>query len=95
MAENQKKIDIEKLSFEEAIKELTTIVGSIEQGQIPLETSLKQYERGMDLIKQCRNILQQAEKRIENISENAEKKFRQIFVLEINWKEILKSINRI
>ena len=74
MAENPKKTDIEKMSFEDAIKELTTIVGSIEQGQIPLETSLKQYERGMDLIKQCRNILQQAEKRIEKIGENAEKK---------------------
>ena len=73
MAENQKKIDIAKLSFEDAIKELTAIVGSIEQGQIPLETSLKQYERGMDLIKQCRNILQQAEKRIEKIGESTEK----------------------
>lgn len=73
MAENQKKTDITKMSFEDAIKELTTIVSSIEQGQIPLETSLKQYERGMDLIKQCRTILQQAEKRIEKIGENAEK----------------------
>ncbi len=73
MANGEKKTDTSKLSFEEAIKELTTIVGSIEQGQIPLETSLKQYERGMDLIKHCRNILQQAEKRIEQIGENAEK----------------------
>lgn len=73
MTENQKKTDTEKMSFESAIKELTAIVAGIEQGQIPLETSLKQYERGMDLIKQCRNILQQAEKRIENIGENAEK----------------------
>ena len=77
MAENQKKNDIEKMSFEEAIKELTTIVGGIEQGQIPLEASLKQYERGMDLIKQCRSILQQAEKRIEKIGENAEKNTEQ------------------
>jgi exodeoxyribonuclease VII small subunit len=77
MAENTKKTDIEKLSFEAAIKELTTIVGSIEQGQIPLETSLKQYERGMDLIKQCRSILQQAEKRIEKIGESAEKSTEQ------------------
>jgi len=73
MVESQNKTDLSKMSFEEAIKELTTIVGSIEQGQIPLETSLKQYERGMDLIKQCRNILQQAEKRIEKIGENSEK----------------------
>jgi exodeoxyribonuclease VII small subunit len=73
MADTAKKNDISKLSFEEAIKELTAIVGSIEQGQIPLEKSLKQYERGMDLIKHCRSILQQAEKRIEKIGETSEK----------------------
>ena len=73
MANGEKKSDIAKIGFEEAIKELTAIVGNIEQGQIPLETSLKQYERGMDLIKHCRSILQQAEKRIEKISENTEK----------------------
>jgi exodeoxyribonuclease VII small subunit len=73
MAENQKKNN-PALSFEDAIKELTAIVGNIEQGQVPLETSLKQYERGMDLIKHCRTILQQAEKRIEKIGESAENK---------------------
>ncbi|MDO8303361.1 MAG: exodeoxyribonuclease VII small subunit [Sedimentisphaerales bacterium] len=73
MAENQKKTDSAKLSFEEAIKELTSIVAGIEQGQIPLETGIKQYERGMDLIKQCRAILKNAEERIEKIGENSEK----------------------
>jgi len=68
MANTQKKSDISKLSFEQTIKELTAIVGSIEQGQIPLEDSIKQYERGMALIKHCRGILQSAEKRIEKIS---------------------------
>jgi exodeoxyribonuclease VII small subunit len=59
---------ISKLSFEQAIKELTSIVGKIEQGQIPLQDSIEQYERGMALIKHCRGILQQAEKRIEKIA---------------------------
>ncbi|MHC4572121.1 MAG: exodeoxyribonuclease VII small subunit [Planctomycetota bacterium] len=68
MAKNQKKNDIGKMTFEEAIKELTNIVGKIEQGQIPLQDSLEQYERGMALIKHCRGILQKAEKRIEKIS---------------------------
>ena len=65
--------NITKLSFEEAIKELTSIVGKIEQGDISLQDSLQQYERGMALIKQCRTILQQAEKRIEQISQEKEK----------------------
>ncbi len=69
MADSKKQSDIAKLSFEEAIKELANIVGKIEQGQIPLQDSLKQYERGMALIKHCRAILQKAEKRIEKIAE--------------------------
>jgi exodeoxyribonuclease VII small subunit len=68
MAKNDEKNDINKLSFEQAIKELTGIVGEIEQGEITLDESLQQYERGMSLIKRCRTILQDAEKRIEKIS---------------------------
>ena len=73
MAGQKAKNDISKLSFEEAIKELTTIVGQIEQGQIALQDSLQQYEKGMGLIKHCRTILQEAEKRIEKISESKTK----------------------
>jgi exodeoxyribonuclease VII small subunit len=69
MAAKKQKSDMEELNFEEAIKELTGIVSQIEQGQIPLQDSLEQYERGMSLIKHCRGILQKAEKRIEKISE--------------------------
>ncbi len=68
-AKKQKKDDIGELGFEESIKELTNIVGKIEQGQIPLQDSLEQYEKGMSLIKQCRTILEKAEKRIDKISE--------------------------
>lgn len=69
MAKNEKKNDITKLTFEQAIKQLTDIVGKIEQGEIPLQDSLSQYEKGMALIKHCKDILQKAEKRIEKISE--------------------------
>jgi len=69
MAKNKRENDIGKLSFEQAIKELTGIVGKIEQGEIPLADSLTQYEKGMALIKHCREILQKAEKRIEKITE--------------------------
>ena len=69
MAEKQQKNDVDKKSFEESIRELSDIVGRIEQGQIPLQDSLEQYEKGMALIGHCRDILQKAEKRIEKISE--------------------------
>lgn len=70
MAGKKPKGDIGKLSFEQTIKELTGIVAKIEQGEIPLQDSLEQYERGMALIKHCRDILGKAEKRIEKISES-------------------------
>ena len=41
----------------------------IEQAEIPLQDSLSQYEKGMALIKHCREILQKAERRIEKITE--------------------------
>jgi len=71
MAE-KKKNDIGELNFEEAITGLTDIVGKIEQGQIPLQDSLEQYEKGMALIKHCRTILQKAEQRIEKITKEEE-----------------------
>jgi len=73
MAGKKQKDDISNLSFEDAIKELTDIVGKIEKGQIPLQNSLEQYERGMALIKHCQAILKKAEKRIEKISETEAK----------------------
>ncbi len=72
MAEQEQKNNIDELSFEDAITGLTDIVGRIEQGQIPLQDSLEQYERGMALIKHCRTILQKAEKRIEKITQEQE-----------------------
>ena len=66
------KNDISKLTFEQAIKQLTEIVSKIEQGKIPLQDSLEQYEKGMALIKHCKGILEKAEKRIEKISKEEE-----------------------
>ena len=61
--------EISKLGFEEAVKQLGSIVSQIEQGQIPLQSSLEQYEKGMALIKHCRGILGKAEERIEKIAQ--------------------------
>ncbi len=74
MADKKQNSSIEKMNFEEAIKELTNIVAKIEHGQIPLQESIDQYEKGMLLIKHCRLILTQAEKRIEKISQAEDKK---------------------
>ena len=67
MAEEKKQSEIAELGFEDAIKKLTEIVGKIEQSEIKLADSIEQYEKGMALIKHCRAILQEAEKKIETI----------------------------
>ena len=76
MTDKNRQDHITQLSFERAIEALTEIVDKVEQGQMPLQDSLDQYERGMALIKHCRSILQNAEQRIERITrqEDGEKK---------------------
>jgi len=69
--QNNRK-EIENLSFEQAVENLTGIVDRIETGQVSLAESLEQYEKGMAMIKHCRGILLDAEKRIEKIAENEE-----------------------
>ncbi len=77
MAVGKKTDDVAKLSFEQAIQELTGIVGAIEQGEVSLQDSLQQYEKGMALIQHCRGILRTAERRIEEISRVGEADERQ------------------
>lgn len=62
--------EIGKMSFEKAIDSLTEIVEDIEAGQVDLESSLTKYESGMAMIKHCRKILEDAEKRIKKVSES-------------------------
>ena len=66
-----------KQTFEEALTELEKIVEKVEQGEIGLEESIEQYAQGMQLIKHCRDILDQAEKRIETIHKEAQPGWRQ------------------
>jgi exodeoxyribonuclease VII small subunit len=67
-----KKSEALDISFEQAIEDLTGIVNKIETGQVSLAESLEQYEKGMAMIKHCRSILLDAEKRIEQIAGNEE-----------------------
>jgi exodeoxyribonuclease VII small subunit len=62
----------EKQTFEQTLAQLEKIVTDVEQGKIPLEECIDKYERGMKLIAHCRDILEQAEKRIETITREAQ-----------------------
>ena len=51
-------------SFEENVKELEKAVQSLEKGELSLEDSIKVFEQGISLSKECNDILDNAEKRI-------------------------------
>lgn len=60
--------------FETAIAELESIVKKLEEGDLPLETSLQLYERGVQLSRFCHSRLEEAERRIEVLNERGELK---------------------
>ena len=59
-------------AFEEALRELSSIVGSLEDGSLPLEESMLQFERGIGLLRNCYSVLEQAEQRIEILTSVSE-----------------------
>ncbi|WP_456407037.1 exodeoxyribonuclease VII small subunit [Thiolapillus sp.] len=58
----------ENLSFEEALSELETLVDRLEQGDISLEDSLKSFERGIALTRNCQQALSKAEQKVSILS---------------------------
>jgi len=56
---------MKELAFEEALKRLERIVEDLESEEISLEASLKKYEEGISLIKQCHKKIEEARKKIE------------------------------
>ncbi|MCG6121750.1 MAG: exodeoxyribonuclease VII small subunit [Microvirga sp.] len=63
--------DIAAMPFEQALHELEAIVGQLEKGSVPLEDSIRIYERGEALKSHCERLLRQAEARIEKINLSA------------------------
>ena len=56
-----------KPSFEEGIREIEAITEQLSGGELPLEESLKAYERGVALVRALEEELQSYRKRIEQI----------------------------
>ena len=54
-------------TFEQSLSQLEAIVGAIEQGKIGLQEAISQYEKGMQLIQRCRNMLANAETKIQQL----------------------------
>ena len=58
---------LEKLTFEEAMKELETIVDSLDKGDVSLDEAIAAYDRGSKLKDYCKNKLHQAKMKVETI----------------------------
>jgi exodeoxyribonuclease VII small subunit len=63
-------VDIKDMSFEKALKELESIVGRLERGDVELEESINIYERGEALKEHCDRLLKQAEAKVEKLTFN-------------------------
>ena len=63
------------VNFEKAIKDLEKIVEDLESGELSLEQSLKTFEKGIKLTRQCQGELEKAELKVKKlVEENGELK---------------------
>ena len=60
-----KKTEAQNKNFEAGLAALEKIVRELERGDLPLEESLKLFEEGVRLSRECQERLSQAERRIE------------------------------
>jgi exodeoxyribonuclease VII small subunit len=59
---------VEELSYEEALTELESVVESLEDGQNPLEESMKLFERGQALVTHCSALLESAQLKVQKLA---------------------------
>lgn len=57
----------DKMSFEDALKELEQIVERLERGEVSLDDAVSAYERGAQLKQQCQQRLDEARLKVEKI----------------------------
>jgi exodeoxyribonuclease VII small subunit len=64
------EMETENITFEQALKELETIVRNLESGAIPLDDSLANFENGIKLVRRCNQLLDNAEKKVKKLARN-------------------------
>ena len=62
----------EKLTFEESLKRLEEIVHALENGDTPLEKSIKLFEEGVKLSGYCNSLLETAEQKVAVLTKSAD-----------------------
>lgn len=61
----------ENNNFEENMKQLEQIANELEKGDLDLDTSVKKFEEGMKISKECSDMLEKAEKKITMLIKNS------------------------
>ena len=59
---------VDQMTFEQAMKELESVVGKLERGDVPLDESIALYERGALLKARCEAKLKEAEEKVAAIT---------------------------
>ena len=59
--------DLEKLTFEKAMKELEELVDSLDKGDVSLDEAIAAYDRGSHLKDYCEKKLQEAKMKVDTI----------------------------
>ena len=59
--------EVKNISFEEALKELESIVQKLESGQVKLEEAVSAYEKGVQMQKICEEKLKEAQMKVEKL----------------------------
>jgi len=62
-------------TFETALAELETIVGTMEAGQLPLADALAAYKRGAELLQYCQAALKDAQQQVQILEKGVLKAF--------------------
>lgn len=60
-------------NLEKSLSEVTQLIDTMEHGELSLEQSLSQFERGIILIKHCQKILDEAEQKVKILIQNNNK----------------------
>lgn len=68
-----RKATTKAINFEKSLKQLETLVDKLEKGDISLEDSLKTFEQGVKLTRECQQALQTAEQKISLLSKEDKK----------------------
>lgn len=69
---SEKEEDTEAAGFEEDLQTLEKIVQRLEEGNLPLDESLRLYEKGIEAYRRCHKMLGEAELKVRKLVETVE-----------------------